>query len=92
MDAYEVIDTVCRHFGLERDDVIAFDKSGYVSMARNFCYYFLHFEGDKLSVAKIAAIFGRNERGIKKILTSLKYLVATQKRYSGVYEDIKSSF
>lgn len=92
MDAYEVIDKVCGHFGLKREDVMAFDKSGYVCLARNFSYYFLHYEGDRLSISKIAAIFGRKERGVKKVLAVIKYLVATQRRYSSIYEEIKSSF
>lgn len=88
MDVDAIIKKISEHFGVNPEDVLSKNKKSKVSLARGFCYYVLHYNEDCLSISKISRKFNRSERGVKIIISNLKYLIETQRKYKTMYADV----
>lgn len=84
----EVEHKVCEYYNLTIDEVVEKTNKKQPSMARGLLYYALHYIYN-VSIGKIAKRYNRKERGVKALVSKMKFLVEHHKEYKNVFSGIK---
>lgn len=83
-----VEEKVCSVCGVIAQEIVNKNHKRDSSIARGLVWYILHYD-KKFSIAKIAGIYYRSERGVKALISKTKHLIEKQKSYTLLYEEIK---
>lgn len=84
----EVEHKVCEYYELTIDEVVEKTNKKQPSMARGLLYYALHYIYN-VSIGKIAKRYNRKERGVKALVSKMKFLVENHKEYKYIFSEIK---
>lgn len=79
---------VCEYYELTIDEVVEKTNKKQPSMARGLLYYALHYIYN-VSIGKIAKRYNRKERGVKALVSKMKFLVENHKGYKSIFSEIK---
>lgn len=83
----KVIEDACKIFNVSYDDVLSLSSLKNVSLARNYCYYVLHYTHN-FSARRICLLFKRrNVRGVFKMISKTKYLIENTKYFNNIYNE-----
>lgn len=85
--AYSVESSVCKKLGVNSNEIVNKNHKRDSSIARGLVWYILHYD-EKFSIATIAEIYYRNQRGVKALIAKTKHLIKTQKMYKQLYSEI----
>ena len=78
---------VCEYYELTIDEVVEKTNKKQPSMARGLLYYALHYIYN-VSIGKIAKRYNRKERGVKALVSKMKFLVENHKQYKQMINSI----
>lgn len=93
-DIEYIIDLISMYFGVEKNEIKSRSVDRNISLIRKYIYYALHNEF-YVSPMRMSKIFNRTDRGIKKRISEIKFLIENNRgervvknQYSTTYINI----
>ena len=79
---------VCKYFKVDYNEIIKFNSTRDVSIARSFIFYIVHKDLG-ISLRCMMDVFSRKYRTITTSVAKTKYLIENLSSYNNVYNSIK---